>query len=117
MTDLKNTRLQGIAAPRRRVLHFIQKHACGGFLTTLCRLPGEPTAPRAANGDRNSLLRKGFVSAVHAARNGSAVGGPQPSNTAGGDYTFSVLAISAAMIAASAKAAQPKMKGMRGVHS
>ena len=45
----------------------VEKHAFGGFFNEFAPFAYEPTARRAANGDRNPLLRKGSETAVHAA--------------------------------------------------
>ena len=64
----------------------VKKHAYGGFFdetTVICIAPFayEPTARRAANSDRNPLLRKGSETTVHAAGFGSTIGGLRPSDT------------------------------------
>ena len=46
----------------RRMLsafQLVKKHACGGFFDDICTVCLGASAPRAANGDRNPLLRKG----------------------------------------------------------
>jgi len=57
------------------------------FLTSYAPFAYEPTARRAANGDRNPLLRKGSETTAHVAGFGLAIGGLRPSNTSMGFST------------------------------
>ena len=57
------------------------------FLTSAAPFAYEPTARRAANGDRNPLLRKGSETTVHAAGFGLAIRGLRPSDTSGTSLT------------------------------
>ena len=59
----------------------VEKHAYGGFFNEYAPFAYEPAARRTANGDRNSLLRKGSETAVHAAGFSLAVRGLRPSDT------------------------------------
>ena len=59
----------------------VEKHAYGGFFNENAPFAYEPAARRAANGDRNPLLRKGSETAVHAAGFGLTVRGLRPSDT------------------------------------
>jgi len=56
----------------------VEKHAFGGFFNELAPFAYEPSARRAANGDRNPLLRKGSETAVHAAGFGKPSEGCAP---------------------------------------
>jgi len=56
------------------------------FLTRFAPFAYEPTARRAANGDRNPLLRKGSETTVHAAGFGVAIRGLRPSDTSEGFF-------------------------------
>ena len=53
-------------------------------MTSYAPFAYEPTARRAANGDRNPLLRKGSETTAHVAGFGLAIGGLRPSNTSMG---------------------------------
>ncbi len=53
----------------------------GDFLTTHAPFAYEPAAHRAANGDRNPLLRKGSETTVYAAGFGLIIRGLRPSDT------------------------------------
>ena len=53
------------------------------FLTSFAPFAYEPTARRAANGDRNPLLRKGSETTAHVAGFGLTVRGLRPSDTSG----------------------------------
>jgi len=44
---------------KRPSAQIVEKHAFGGFFNELAPFAYEPSARRAANGDRNPLLRKG----------------------------------------------------------
>ena len=65
----------------------VKKHACGGFFDEFAPFAYEPLARRAANGDRNPLLRKGSETTAHVAGFGLAIGGLRPSNTSLGFST------------------------------
>ncbi len=58
-----------------------KKPPTADFLTRFAPFAYEPTARRAANADRNPLLRKGSETTVHAAGFGLTIRGLRPSDT------------------------------------
>ena len=60
-----------------------KKPPSADFLTRVAPFAYEPSARRAANGDRNPLLRKGSETTAHVAGFGLQVGGLRPSYTSG----------------------------------
>ncbi|MBE5800909.1 MAG: hypothetical protein E7319_01310 [Clostridiales bacterium] len=71
-----------------QLAQLVKKLASGDFLTTFAPFAYEPTARRAANGDRNPLLRNGSETTAHVAGFGLTIGGVRPSDTS---KTFSTV--------------------------
>ena len=69
------------ASVAMQLLSSSKKHACGDFFDDFAPFAYEPAARRAANGDRNPLLRKGSETTAHVAGFGLAIRGLRPSDT------------------------------------